>query len=142
MRRCRTSHISETLSAKAHKKDFINMKKYFLFSIIFIIFFSSNCMFEKIINDKNIKTIKVFDILKQEMLIELSDNQIIQKLIKKINNSNKEIIKFPGHYRIEVEYYNIAEKTLILINGKNIKINGITYKSKNNIEELINSLLK
>ncbi|MBK7811523.1 MAG: hypothetical protein IPO62_11970 [Saprospiraceae bacterium] len=80
--------------------------------------------------------------LNEIFYLELADKNAIKKLIKAINNSQREPIKVLAKYKLELVGLNSTQ--IIFVAGDIIKLNGISYRSKINlnseIENLVNNI--
>lgn len=68
--------------------------------------------------------------------IEITDQSQISQLLKLINSSCREFYISKGKYRITIKYRN-KEMKVVLFSGNVLKIEGVTYKTSEMLNHII-----
>ncbi len=84
--------------------------------------------------------VEVFTPNGYEGLAEITDKQKIDELIDRIEAGYREPLKFTPKYRLVFIYQNAAES--VLVRGNGFKIEGRTFISNVNIEEVVTRFIK
>jgi len=71
--------------------------------------------------------------------IVITDKEVIQGLLKKMNDNKIEFAIFLDHYKVIIQYPDSTVN--IGINGNGIRINGQVCRTKSNIETLLNKYM-
>jgi len=94
------------------------------------------CQSKAIIKDKDVQTIELKCIIDNKPISNLiSDQDTIRQIISKLNHAKREPSVFKAVFILRIVYRN-AEDQLILCNGSHMKIDGITYKLTQQINEI------
>lgn len=104
------------------------MKK--ILVIICLCFFG--CTQKLIDNNNTITKIVIIENSTNKILKTETDLSEIKKIIEQINLAEKNPVKFYPMHRVEI-YKDNSDKQEILVNGFNIKIEGVTYSLKKDV---------
>lgn len=90
-----------------------------------------------IIRNNNIKTIEIrFFEANRPYLKKIHDENSLKEIIAELNKAKIDPAVFIAQYKLTV-IYNDGTEQLIICNGNRIKINGVTYKLKRSINEIL-----
>jgi len=67
---------------------------------------------------------------------EITDQSYIAEIVKNLNENYREPIKFYPTHKLRLTY-NGGEEKMIYCNGASIKYDGLTYKLKKSIKEIL-----
>ncbi len=101
------------------------MKK-ILFIIISIYLFGCSTV---LVNTENIEKLTLINNNTKKVIKEYKNSAKIESIIKVVNSATRKPIKFYSTHKINI-YQKNGEVLTILINGKSIKFEGITYTLK------------
>ena len=92
----------------------------------------------KLFESENIKSITITHhiVSNNKFIIEIHSVDEINKIVDLLNYSRKEPRIFKANYEIKI-LYNKGLSKLILGNGNMIKVDGLTYKLNQNLNDLI-----
>ncbi len=113
-------------------------------SILFIALLG--CKSTKLIEDKNVVAINMqINALRREgettllqrdiKPVSITDQNTISDILKMINKSRKEIVKFYPEYSLNICYRD--DTVAVLVNGIHCKINGISYRMSDKLERYL-----
>jgi len=105
-----------------------------------MVFLLYNYNSNKLLNDK-VESITIFAIPneRREILAIIADKNTAADIVKSINNSHREPIKFFPDYELEINYN--GEIKGVSVRGKNINIDGLTYLAEEDIEAKIKRIV-
>lgn len=109
------------------------MKKILIFTLFSCILFGCTA---KIIRDKNINRIVLMDNQSESVLKEINRASEINSIVETLNSAEKHLIKFRATHKIEI-YRGNSDKSTVLINGDNMKVDGVTYTLGINILNIL-----
>jgi hypothetical protein len=83
---------------------------------------------------KGIESINIFAVTTagQEKVATVDDKKLLAELAKSINHSRREPVKFRANYALEIKYK--GEVRRVLVNGRYINIDGLTYSMEEDLE--------
>jgi hypothetical protein len=73
--------------------------------------------------------------------VSITDERVLARLVDQINCSNEDPAVFYAVYSVRLEYAKNKE-ILILVNGNRLKINGLTFVNSQNIEAMLDRIVK
>lgn len=103
--------------------------------ICLIILLSLTSCASLLVNNSSVESITI-EKIKTGSRIEITDQSQISHLLKLINSSSKEFFISKGKYRITIKYRN-KEMKVVLFSDNMIKIDGVTYKTSEKLNCII-----
>jgi hypothetical protein len=114
------------------------MKRSFV-QLLIILLIQSCSDNHNLINSNNIKSIVITLDSEQRNIalskIEITNRDSLMRIIAKLNECDKEPIKFYPTQWLKLTYDDGQEKTIVC-NGSSMKYNGLTYKLKETIRDI------
>ena len=99
--------------------------------------------FSDVITKNEVVSLKITKLSKNkssEKSIVIKDRAQIYLIANIVNNCHREPMIIPAHFKIEVQYVN-RELTIFSVEN-NIKIDGITYKVGDDLEAMLDKMVK
>ena len=104
---------------------------------IFLSFISCSGNRPEIISSNNVKSILVGLVESKSDTIEITNQDSILRILRKLNRAHSELLIFRSKYTLTV-LYNDGNRQLVLCDSSYMKVEGATYEMSDDIEDILN----